>query len=310
MIRSVRKPATSYMSADEFRACCDAVGLSINTTGKWLRISRRTAERYARGYSPITFAVAELLRVYLRLGLKPDILHVPKPGAPKCDQAPIMDSIRRTILTTGAAATAMAATPRVFAQQTGQGGAAMSFYEKGPVRIHYESEVLMNSKPRKATRGTSLPSGPAFAPPPAMMARKIPNAAFMAEGLLLAAPPEGYRLEVRLPSMPQADTQFQRSNRLTCASSIAVTSTRVAVEKNRVVLRMISGSAETPSDWMVRLRIRLQISRFRSSGPRLLAGAKRARKLAMICFAPRSPFAPSLLFDGRLFPPQHRSLLC
>jgi hypothetical protein len=41
------------------------------------------------------------------------------------------------------------------------------------------------------------------------MARKIPNAAFMAEDLLLAAPPEGYRLEVRLPSMPQADTQFQ-----------------------------------------------------------------------------------------------------
>ena len=32
----------------------------------------------------------------------------------------------------------MAAAPRVFAQQTGQGGAAMSFYEKGPVRIHYE----------------------------------------------------------------------------------------------------------------------------------------------------------------------------
>src|SRR5271166_3436168 len=52
--------------------------------------------------------------------------------------APIMDSIRRTILTTGAAATAMAAAPRVFAQQTGQGGAAMSFYEKGAVRIHYE----------------------------------------------------------------------------------------------------------------------------------------------------------------------------
>src|SRR5271165_3951257 len=52
--------------------------------------------------------------------------------------APIMDSIRRTILTTGAAATAMAAAPRVFAQQTGQAGAAASFYEKGAVRIHYE----------------------------------------------------------------------------------------------------------------------------------------------------------------------------
>src|SRR5260221_6096768 len=49
-----------------------------------------------------------------------------------------MDPIRRNILATGAGATAMAAAPRVFAQQTGQGGAAMSFYEKGPVRIHYE----------------------------------------------------------------------------------------------------------------------------------------------------------------------------
>src|SRR5262245_60704598 len=50
----------------------------------------------------------------------------------------IMDSIRRTILTTGAAATAMAAAPRVFAQQAGQGGAAPRFYEKGAVRIHFE----------------------------------------------------------------------------------------------------------------------------------------------------------------------------
>ena len=49
-----------------------------------------------------------------------------------------MDPIRRKILKTGAAATAMAAAPRVFAQQTGPGGAATSFYEKGPVRIHYE----------------------------------------------------------------------------------------------------------------------------------------------------------------------------
>src|SRR5215475_6571748 len=42
-----------------------------------------------------------------------------------------MDPIRRNILTAGAAATAMAATPGLFGQQT-------SFYEKGPVRIHYE----------------------------------------------------------------------------------------------------------------------------------------------------------------------------
>jgi pimeloyl-ACP methyl ester carboxylesterase len=50
----------------------------------------------------------------------------------------MMDSIRRSILATGAAVTAMAAAPRVLAQQTGQGGSAMSFYEKGAVRIHFE----------------------------------------------------------------------------------------------------------------------------------------------------------------------------
>src|ERR1700680_442810 len=49
-----------------------------------------------------------------------------------------MDLIRRKILATGAAATAMAAVRRVFGQQTGKGVSAMSFYEKGPVRIHYE----------------------------------------------------------------------------------------------------------------------------------------------------------------------------
>jgi len=48
-----------------------------------------------------------------------------------------MDPIRRNILATGAAATAVAAAPQVFAQQAGQGAAAR-FYEKGPVRIHYE----------------------------------------------------------------------------------------------------------------------------------------------------------------------------
>ena len=49
-----------------------------------------------------------------------------------------MDPIRRKILKTGAAATAMAAAPGLFAQQSGQRGAAGSFYEKGPVRIHYQ----------------------------------------------------------------------------------------------------------------------------------------------------------------------------
>ncbi len=44
-----------------------------------------------------------------------------------------MDTNRRTVIATGAAATAVVAAPKVFAQQGGG-----SFYEKGPVRIYYE----------------------------------------------------------------------------------------------------------------------------------------------------------------------------
>ena len=50
----------------------------------------------------------------------------------------MVDANRRKLLKAGAAATVIAATPRVFAGQSGQRGPAMSFYEKGPVRIHYE----------------------------------------------------------------------------------------------------------------------------------------------------------------------------
>jgi pimeloyl-ACP methyl ester carboxylesterase len=49
-----------------------------------------------------------------------------------------MDWIRRTILKTGAAVTAMAAAPGGFAQQMAQGGTAERFFENGPVRIHFE----------------------------------------------------------------------------------------------------------------------------------------------------------------------------
>jgi pimeloyl-ACP methyl ester carboxylesterase len=49
-----------------------------------------------------------------------------------------MDSTRRKILKTGAAATAMAAASRVFAEQAGPAAAAASFYDNGPVRIRYE----------------------------------------------------------------------------------------------------------------------------------------------------------------------------
>ena len=47
------------------------------------------------------------------------------------------DPTRRNILKAGAAAAAMAAMPRVLAQQAGTGGTG-AFFEKGPVRIRYE----------------------------------------------------------------------------------------------------------------------------------------------------------------------------
>ncbi|WP_159011016.1 alpha/beta fold hydrolase [Bradyrhizobium sp. S69] len=50
----------------------------------------------------------------------------------------MIDSIRRTMLTTGAVATVMTAAPRVFAQRGGQGEAAMGMYQKGDVHVHFE----------------------------------------------------------------------------------------------------------------------------------------------------------------------------
>ena len=66
-----------------------------------------------------------------------------------------MDTNRRNILATGAAATAMAAAPRVFAQQAGQAG-AFKFYEKGNVRIRYQE--VGTGFPLLATPGGGLNS--------------------------------------------------------------------------------------------------------------------------------------------------------
>lgn len=49
-----------------------------------------------------------------------------------------MDSTRRTLLTTGAAAVAAATAPRAFAQATAKGETTKPFYQKGDVRIHYQ----------------------------------------------------------------------------------------------------------------------------------------------------------------------------
>ena len=50
----------------------------------------------------------------------------------------MIDHIRRNLLTTGAAATAIAAAHRAHAQPTTQGEVKFSFYERGSVRIRYQ----------------------------------------------------------------------------------------------------------------------------------------------------------------------------
>jgi pimeloyl-ACP methyl ester carboxylesterase len=79
----------------------------------------------------------------------------------------MMDPVRRALLATGAAATAMATAPRVFAQQGGQGEAAMSMYEKGDVRIHFEEAgsgfpllVIAGGGLNSTIAGLSAPSSP------------------------------------------------------------------------------------------------------------------------------------------------------
>ena len=67
-----------------------------------------------------------------------------------------MDPNRRNMLATGAAATVMAAAPRVLAQQAGQGEAAFSFYERDNVRIRYQE--VGSGFPLLATPGGGLNS--------------------------------------------------------------------------------------------------------------------------------------------------------
>jgi pimeloyl-ACP methyl ester carboxylesterase len=67
-----------------------------------------------------------------------------------------MDPIRRNMLASGVAATALAAAPRVFAQPAGQGGTGFSFYEKGNVRIRYQE--VGTGFPLLATPGGGLNS--------------------------------------------------------------------------------------------------------------------------------------------------------
>lgn len=60
------------MTANQYNAACEALGLATQAAqAKFLGVSLRTAHGYANG-SPIPVAMAKLLRLMVRLKLRPE----------------------------------------------------------------------------------------------------------------------------------------------------------------------------------------------------------------------------------------------
>ena len=71
--RHHKKPYAE-MTAAEYRAALDKLGLSIVASAEHLGISHRQSQRYANGTSPVADPVAKLLRLALRIGLNAEDL--------------------------------------------------------------------------------------------------------------------------------------------------------------------------------------------------------------------------------------------
>ena len=61
------------MTPEQYKDAIQALGLSQERAGEWLGVSGRTGQNYAAKGPPE--AVAKLLRLMLRLGLKPEDAH-------------------------------------------------------------------------------------------------------------------------------------------------------------------------------------------------------------------------------------------
>jgi hypothetical protein len=59
------------MTANQYRTALDKLGLSQGAAADFLGISIRTSHGYANGETPIPEAIAKLLRLMVRLELKP-----------------------------------------------------------------------------------------------------------------------------------------------------------------------------------------------------------------------------------------------
>jgi hypothetical protein len=69
--RQPRPPAESFMQPEEFCAVIASLGMDKATAAEFLCIGRATSFRYAAGCAAIPFAVAELLKIMLKLGIRP-----------------------------------------------------------------------------------------------------------------------------------------------------------------------------------------------------------------------------------------------
>ena len=59
------------MTPTQYKAAIKALELSQHRAGDWLGIGRRTSQGYALGEYPIPEPIAKLLRLCVKLGLKP-----------------------------------------------------------------------------------------------------------------------------------------------------------------------------------------------------------------------------------------------
>ena len=60
------------MTPTQYKAALKALGLSQHLAGDWLGIGRRTSQGYALGEYPVPEPTAKLLRLCVKLKLKPE----------------------------------------------------------------------------------------------------------------------------------------------------------------------------------------------------------------------------------------------
>jgi hypothetical protein len=65
-------PEDTQMTPTQYKAALKALDLSQERAGDWLGIGRRTSQGYALGEYPVPEPVAKLLRLCIKLKLKPE----------------------------------------------------------------------------------------------------------------------------------------------------------------------------------------------------------------------------------------------